>query len=594
MAEPISLFQWLCRRIEGTGLKPSIRKSFPREPMGISLSFDNLSFTYRGAEKPAIERIRGDIKEGAFVVIMGHGGAGKSSLCCTANGLIPRFFRGDYRGRVLTQGIEAAGAGVGVSDLSRIVGLVMQDFEVQLFSSNVELEMAFGPENLGLSRERIGELLDRYLPFVGLGGMNRRDTATLSGGQKQRLAIGAVLTMETPVLILDEPTTDLDPRGRSDILSLAADLKDSRRTLVMADNDAETAADASRIWLMRQGVLIAQGPPEQLLADPGLLQSCGVKPPPTVTLFESLGWPGRPLTPEEAISEIRNRNLISPRRDGKSAPPPRAASRGGPAILETQDLCFRYPGSSVNALDHIDLAIREGEFVALIGQNGSGKTTLAKHFNGLLKPTSGRLFVDGKPASSFTRHQLARQVGYVFQNPDHQIFAPTVREEVGFGLKVLGEPSKVIERNVEEALAATGLAGYGERSPFLLSRGERQRVAVASVLAIKPPVIVLDEPTTGLDDRHQQDSLEMLRNLNRQGHTIIIITHAMAVAEAFASRTIVMKEGRLLANGPTRDVFSEEALLAKAALIPSPLARLSNRLGLAALTLPEMVEELKA
>jgi energy-coupling factor transport system ATP-binding protein len=185
-------------------------------------------------------------------------------------------------------------------------------------------------------------------------------------------------------------------------------------------------------------------------------------------------------------------------------------------------------------------------------------------------------------------------VGYVFQNPDHQIFAPTVREEVGFGLKVLGESPTIIDRSVEEALAATGLTGYGERSPFLLSRGERQRVAVASVLAIKPPVIVLDEPTTGLDDRHQQDSLEMLSILNGQGHTIIIITHAMSIAETYAGRTFVMKEGRLLTDGPTRDVFSGEALLAQAALIPSPLARLSNCLGLAALTLPELIEELKA
>jgi len=559
--------------------------------MGISLFFDNLTFTYRDGEQPALKGIRGEIASGAFTVIMGHGGAGKSSLCCTTNSLIPRFFRGDYRGRVLVQGTEAAGTGV--ADLSRIVGLVMQDFEAQLFSTNVELEMAFGPENLGLSRERISELIDRYLPFVGLKGMGRRDIATLSGGQKQRLAIGAVLTMETPILILDEPTTDLDPRGRADILSLAADLKDSKRTLVMVDNEAETAAGASRIWLMRQGEVVAQGPPAQILTDPGLLHSCGVRPPPTVTLFESLGWPGRPLTPEEALSQMQIHHLSPVRREGKPSPLQRPASGGGAVILETQNLTFRYPGSPVDALDKINMAIREGEFVALIGQNGSGKTTLAKHFNGLLKPTAGGLLVAGKPAPSYTRHQLARQVGYVFQNPDHQIFAPTVREEVGFGLKVLGEGPQVIDRNVEEALAATGLAGYGDRSPFLLSRGERQRVAVASVLAVKPPVIVLDEPTTGLDDRHQQDTMEMLGRLNRQGHTIIIITHAMAIAEAHAGRTIVMKEGRLLADGPTREVFGREALLAQAALIPSPLARLSNRLGLMALTLPEMIEELK-
>jgi energy-coupling factor transport system ATP-binding protein len=203
------------------------------------------------------------------------------------------------------------------------------------------------------------------------------------------------------------------------------------------------------------------------------------------------------------------------------------------------------------------------------------------------------MVVSGRPTTACRRHELARRVGYVFQNPDHQIFAPTVREEVRFGPRVLGEEAQIIERNVAEAMEVTGLAGYEERIPFLLSRGERQRVAVASVLAVKPQVIVLDEPTTGLDARHQRETMEMLRRLHRLGHTVIIITHAMAIAEAYADRVVLLKEGRIIADGPTRRIFADEALLAEASLRPSPLARIANRLGLQSLTLAGMVQELQ-
>ncbi len=213
------------------------------------------------------------------------------------------------------------------------------------------------------------------------------------------------------------------------------------------------------------------------------------------------------------------------------------------------------------------------------GAWGSGKTTLAKHFNGLLKPTSGRMLVLNKPTTEYRQCEIARQVGYVFQNPDHQIFARTVAEEVGFGLKMQNETPKTIERRVAEALEVVGLQGYEEKIPFTLTKGERQRVAVASVLAVRPQVIILDEPTTGLDDRHQQNMMRMLKHLNQCGHTIIIITHSISVAAEYASRTILMKDGGLLLDGPTRAVFADEARLAEASLGPPSLVRLSNWLG---------------
>ena len=262
-------------------------------------------------------------------------------------------------------------------------------------------------------------------------------------------------------------------------------------------------------------------------------------------------------------------------------------------MLETKGLRYIYPTYHVEALQEIDLSIHEGEFIAILGQNGSGKTTLAKHFNGLLKPTSGHVLVQVKPTTEYSHRELARMVGYVFQNPDHQIFARTVREEVGFGLKVLGESPHIIEERVSEALEAVGLQGYEEEVPFTLTKGERQRVAVASVLAVQPKVIILDEPTTGLDYRHQRNMMEMLKRLNQYGHIIIIITHSMWVASEYANRTIVMGDGCILSDGPTRTVFADEARLAEASLCPSSLVRLSNWLGRKALTVQQMVQELR-
>jgi len=556
--------------------------------MNNSVSINSLSFTYHGHEKPALKNICGEIPEGAFIGLIGNGEAGKSTLCCAMNGLVPRFFRGNYSGSLTVGGKDPSKCKV--AEMSKTVGLVLQDFEAQLFSTNVELETAFGPENLGLSRVEIGQRITRHLAFVGLEGMRHRDSSTLSGGQKQRLAICSVLAMESPVLVMDEPTTDLDPKGREQILSISRRLKAHNRTLIIADNDPENLIKADRLWLMREGELIACNSPREILTNKSLLDACGVMALPTIALFHAMGWQGNPLTVEDAIELIQKHNLVPRRR--QISPRGQKDTRSNNPVLETRGLSYCYPSAKSNSLQDVNISINDGEFLAILGQNGSGKTTLAKHFNGLLKPRSGEMLVNGRPTTTYRHHELARTVGYVFQNPDHQIFAPTVYEEVSFGLRMLGEDHHSIERHVAHALSVTGLEGYENRSPFLLAKGDRQRVVVASVLAVKPKVIILDEPTTGLDYRHQRDAMDLLKELNRQGHTIIVITHAMWIAETYCRRTVVMKDGRIIADGDTRAVFADAARLSEAALCPSPLARLSNWLGTESLTVEDMVREL--
>jgi len=343
---------------------------------------------------------------------------------------------------------------------------------------------------------------------------------------------------------------------------------------------------------MRDGRVVAQGPPNEIMTDLPALRSCGMRIPPAVELFHEMGWPGNPLTSEEAIDLIRENGFARFRAldlseisssEAKTAP-----------ILRAEAVRYHYPEAGIEALRGIDLSVGRGEFMAILGQNGSGKTTLAKHFNGLLKPSSGKLLVHGKPTTEYTHREMARKVGYVFQNPDHQIFSQTVRAEVAFGLKVLGEKEKTIDQRVFEALEAVSLLNFEEKVPFSLTKGERQRVAVASVLAAQPEVLVLDEPTTGLDYTHQVSMMNMLKSLNRKGHTVIIITHSMWIAAEYADRTVVMKNGSILLDGPTRAVFADEARLAEASLRPSSVIRLSNRLGTKALTVGQLVKELRS
>jgi len=557
--------------------------------MSLAISIEDLTFTYQANEQPALQNIQGQIEDGTFLAVMGHGGAGKSTLCCSLNALVPKFFRGKYQGRVLVKGQEVNRHQV--AEMSRLVGLVLQDFEAQLFSTNVELEMAFGPENHCLPRQEIERRIQRYLNFVGLEKLRNREPASLSGGQKQRLAIGSVLALETKVLVMDEPTTDLDPLGREEVLSVGKSIREEGRTLLIVDHEPETAVTADQVWLMRDGRIVSQGPPSEILVDVTTMESCGIKTLPMVKLFHSMNWPGNPLTVETAMELIQKHHLTH-RRELKAKNVGSGQPKGSP-ILKAEELRYIYPTYPVEALRGIDLSICEGEFIALLGQNGSGKTTLAKHFNGLLKPTSGHILVQNKMTTEYSHRELARWVGYVFQNPDHQIFARTVAEEVGFGIKMQGESPKTIAKRVAEVLEVVGLQGYEQKVPFALTKGQRQRLAVASVLATQPQVIILDEPTTGLDERHQRNIMEMLERLNEKGHTVIIITHSMWVAAEYANRTIVIKDGCILSDGPTRAVFAEEDRLAEASLCPPSLVRLSNWLGTEALTVEQMVKELK-
>ena len=546
--------------------------------IGSVLDLQAVRFTYRHAEQPALDAVSLVVGQGEFVVVVGPSGAGKSTLCYLTNGLIPHFIRGELAGEAAVWGHAVRGRKT--AQFAPDVGLVFQDFEAQLFSTNVELEVAFGPENFALPREEIARRVADCLATVHLTGLEQREPATLSGGQKQRLAIASVLSLRPRLIVMDEPTTDLDPIGKAGVFAIARDLQRREEiTLLLVEHETEEILQADRIVVMEQGRVIGEGTSDAVLRRVDWLEEKGVQPLGAAVVGHRLGLEPVPLTETDAAAAIAAagyRLSVSKVEALAVADTARSAAYGEP-VLESAGLEHTYP-NGVRALQGADVSIRRGEFVAVVGQNGSGKTTLVKHFNGLLSATAGTLRVGGRDAARLGVQELGRQVGYVFQNPDHQIFAETVFDEVAFGPRNFGLTAEAVGERVAEALAAVDLTGKEQEDPFSLTKGERQRVAVASILAQRPEVIILDEPTTGLDYRQQRAMMELVRRLNEAGHTSIAGTHTMWVVAEYAHRTVVVHDGRIVMDGPTRQVMRREAELVAASLKPPQVVRLGNLL----------------
>jgi energy-coupling factor transport system ATP-binding protein len=551
------------------------------------IRLDDVSFRYRAGTEPALHNITCHIRPGELVGLLGRSGSGRSTLAATLNGTIPHLVRGDLTGRVRIAGDDIRTRRP--RDLADRIGFVFQDFEAQLFSTDVSLEVAFGPENLGVDRAEIARRVERCLDMVRLSHLRRKAPAALSGGQKQRLALASILALEPRILVLDEPTSDLDPAGRRELLDAIRSLRQTGDlTLLMIDPETDEMGWADRLIVLDVGRITMDGSPAALWGRADELDALGVKGFTLAALARRLGLADRWPDAGSAADGIRRGGWQVVAGASERLRAAEGAPALGEVLLEVDGLSHRYPDGT-EALGGVSCAIRRGEFVAILGQNGSGKTTLVKHLNGILAPTAGDIRLAGRSLRGQPATVLSRRVGLVFQNPDHQIFAERVWDEVAFGPRLQGLSEADVRRCVEEALDAVGLADLGDADPFILTKGSRQRVAVASTLATKPDVIILDEPTTGLDHRELQGMMALIQRLNAAGHTIVIITHAMDVAAAYARRVILMQGGRILRDGPTREVFSDEASIGQTGLTPPPVVQVGNRLGVRALTLDELV-----
>jgi energy-coupling factor transport system ATP-binding protein len=567
-----------------------VRPDGPIAPPADVIRLEHVSFRYRAAARPALSDVSAHLRSGELVGLLGRSGSGRSTLAATLNGIIPRLVRGEFAGRVLIDGQDVARARP--RDLADRIGFVFQDFEAQLFSTNVGLEVAFGPENLGVERAEIARRVTRCLDLVGLGRLATKAPAALSGGQKQRLALASVLALEPRALVLDEPTSDLDPAGRRDLLeAIRALRRDRDLTVLMIDPDSDELGWVDRFLVLDGGTVALDGTPAEMWGNIDRLETLGVKGFTLARLAAALGLSGPWRTPAEAAEAILAAGW-RPTDDARErlGRADRAAEAGEP-ILEVEGLTHRYPDGT-DALAGVSCTIRQGEYVAILGQNGSGKTTLVKHLNGILAPGAGEIRVGGTNIRGQGPTLLSRRVGLVFQNPDHQIFAERIADEVAFGPRLQGLPEAEVGTRVRESLEAVELAGLEELDPFVLTKGSRQRVAVASTLATKPEVIILDEPTTGLDHRELQGMMALIERLNRAGHTIVIVTHAMDVAASHARRVILMRDGRIVGDGPTREVFADARGIEALGLTLPPIVDVGLRLGVPALTLDELVASL--
>lgn len=540
-----------------------------------ALHLEGVGFTYRRGRSPALVDLDLQVQPGEWVGVLGATGAGKSTLAMLPNGLIPRFMSGELRGRITLMGRDRSA--MSVPETAAHVGLVMEDFEAQIFQGRVDLEVAFAPESLGLPRDEIGRRIAEALEFVGLAGLQDRSPLTLSGGQRQRLVLASVLAGGPPLLVLDEPWSDLDPAGHR---ALFTALRARGGGGILTASDPHLLEGVDRLVLLAEGRIVAEGPPDEVLRQDALLERAGMPLPPLADLFRRLGRAERPQSIDEAhrlLGQVARRE-----------PPPEPAPPDGEPVLEVRDLSFRYP-DGVQALQGVSFALGRGEVVALLGHNGSGKSTLARQFVGLLRPTSGSVRVNGRDASGVPPHRLGSEVGYIFQNPDQQIFSETLRDEVAFGPRNLGCGPEEVDERVEQALATVGLGGRHDEDPFSLPRGDRQRLAVASALAARPGILVFDEPTTGLDPRSIASMMELVEGLAASGHTVLFITHSMEVAARYARRVLLLEGGRLLRDGPAREVLHDEEALQRAGLEPSPLVALAARLGVPVCRLEDLL-----
>jgi energy-coupling factor transport system ATP-binding protein len=557
---------------------------------------ERVTFTYTGSDRPALRGVELTANPGEMVGIMGASGAGKSTIAKCLNRLVPAFEDGEFRGvvRIAGRALDSAR----VCDIAPMVGMVFQDFEAQLFSTNVRLEVAFTMQQVGMPREEIAARIGPALDAVGLTGFDNRDPTSLSGGEKQRLAIAAVLALKPGVIVFDEPTTDLDPEGKAEVFALIRKLREQGLSLIVIEHEAEELRGCDRIVLMRDGEVIAEGAPADVMTRLELLEECGVHPPDLNRVLAMVGINAHAASVEEAETLLRRRFNPAYREKAGMVPRPQEAnaleSAQNPAspLVETHRLSFAYP-LGPRVLDAINLKIGTGEFLAIVGQNGSGKTTLAKHLVGLLSPTEGRILLSGRDRARLHPAETAEEVGYVFQNPDHQIFAATVEDEVAFGPRNFGLPAEEVERRVAETLHAVNLDDARKRDPFLLSKGERQRLAVASVLALRPRLLILDEPTTGLDYREQRRMMALVTELNRAGIAIVIITHTPWLVAEYARRVILMRKGRLLFDGPVRDFFEQDELLKGSSFRPPEVTTLGRRFGISALRPEELADWIK-
>ena len=571
--------------------------------MNSIIEVKDVTFTYSGAQRHALERVSLAVAEGEFVGVIGPSGAGKSTLAGVMSGAVPHHFTGELYGACLVDGKDTCE--VTLTDVSRLVGSVLQDIDAQFVASNVRDELLFGLENFGVTRDEIPARMQQALETVGIEDLCDREIATLSGGQKQKVAIAAILALRPRVLVLDEPTAALDPASSTLVFETLREVNRSAGiTVVVIEQKVALLSEyCSRVVVFEQGKLIFDDTPRKVFSHGERLREIGVDSPRVARVSNSLAAaglcePGGPALSVDEVAALVARIVGEGVRgavvegacavpvvpsspcdssiDGDSVVAASSSARTGESVVRFEGVSYSYPGggASVRALD---FKVFPGEIVGIVGQNGAGKTTLTKLLNGLLKPAEGNVVVAGLNTREVPTSRIARHVSTLFQNPDRQICKDTVLDEVAFGLLLRG-----VSLDEASARAKATCERFGlplDEAPFSLSRGQRQMVALASVVVGEPQVIVLDEPTSGLDYREYMTVMETVRDMAAAGSAVVMVCHDMEVVSDFADRLVVMANGEILGRGTCADVFANDDLMQSAFVEPPQAIALAKKLA---------------
>ncbi|MCG3088203.1 ABC transporter ATP-binding protein [Sporosarcina cyprini] len=522
------------------------------------LHVEQLKYRYPNRSVLALDEISFTVNKGEFIGIAGRNTAGKTTLCYALCGLVPHFFKGAYGGRILLDGDEIL-----ASPLSKItskVGFVFENPFSQLSGAKFTVadEIAFGLENLGLPREVMHERIQDSLHMLGIEHLRQKNPFDLSGGQMQRLAIASVIAMQPEILVLDEPTSQLDPQGAEEVFTIVEKLTQDGMTIVMAEQKMEKlAAYSDRILLLHEGKLIQDGEPAAVFSREDLME-LGVEPPIYTTVAKKHGLRKEstgcfPVTLEELLAFDLDEPLegLFPVQEKIET-----------SNIQIEELSFSYPDGQ-KVLDSITLGL-SSEPIAIVGQNGAGKTTLVKLMKALLIPSDGRIVIDETDTKATTAAKLAKKVGLIFQNPDDQIFKKSVLDEVMFGPLNMGIDKAEAKSLALQQLEAVGLAEKAEENPYDVSLAERKLIGVASILAMDPDIIIFDEPTMGQDYEGKLRLKGIIADLHSKGKLVICILHDMDFVSEVFGRTIVMGQGKVLFDGSTKDVFSQLDIVQRA------------------------------
>lgn len=564
--------------------------------MSTVIDVEDLWFRYAASNEWVLKGINFKMREGETVVIMGPSGCGKSTFLYTLVGVIPHAIKGELKGEVKVLGMRVREVRPEV--LSRHIGFVFQNPELQVVMPTVLEELVFGLENLNIGREEIDRRVAEVLDFTGFRGREFEDPHAMSPGEKQVLAIASVLVLKPKILVLDEPTSMLDHVGTSRILSLAEKLKrEMNLSLLVVEHRIEWIAEhADRVVIMKDGEFVGEGTPQEVFSNSELIKKTGVRPPQVSEIFyeiakrnPNLAKNRIPITVGDALSLVRAHLDVST---------PRSLRVGGEyvkpcsdVLISVRGLWFRYGKDMPWVLKNINLDICRGEFVAIIGHSGAGKTTLVKHFNGLLKPVRGSVIVAGRDTRRAPTSALARVVGMVMQNPEAQFFASTIYEEMSFPLKRIGLKKDEIESRIREALETVDLVKPLDISPHLLSFGEKHRLAIASVLVLRPQVLVLDEPFSGLDYKRSLQLLLSLRKFVESGGTVVLVAHDLQLISEVADKVIVLDKGTIKRLGSAREILSDVDWLRAHGFTPLQSTLLAREVGLGDLVRTSEISE---